>query len=409
MRAAATRIIVSAFAVTVISVLGCAKNETHEGSHATTAAHPAGQADNAPDATGQMDEATHASHRGLPGYAPVLVDQGRQQLLGIQTISLSKQNLTKTIRTVGLVQTDETRTAHVHVKFEGFIEELYVDYTGKLVKKGQPLFKIYSRDLLAAEQEYLSSRAAFGRMPSGASIDPARAATRDLVAAARRRLELFDVPPAVLRRIERTGEAERAITILSPQTGVIVEKQAIKGLAVTPMMHLFVVADLSRVWVVADIYERDLAQVKIGQQAKLVIDAFPGRAFTGLVSFVSPTLDEITRTAKVRFEFPNADLLLKPHMYATVDLRVELGEGIVVPSDAIVDTGERKIVFVAHAGGHFEPRPLKLGVALDGAYQVIEGLSEGESIASQGQFLLDSESRIRGASGRGSQPAHGGH
>jgi len=159
---------------------------------------------------------------------------------------------------------------------------------------------------------------------------------------------------------------------------------------------------------VADVYERDLAQVKIGQQAKLTIDAFPGRAFTGLVTFISPTLDEITRTAKVRFEFPNADFLLKPHMYATVELRVDLGEGVVVPSDAVVDTGERKIVFVAHDGGHFEPRAITVGMALDGAYQVLEGLSAGDAIASQGQFLLDSESRIRGATS-GGQPAHGGH
>jgi len=355
-----------------------------------------------------MGGGAHGKHAGLHGYAPVTVDQGRQQLLGIQTITLSKQKLAKTIRTVGLVQTDETRTAHVHVKFEGFIEEMYVNYTGKTVKKGQPLFKIFSRDLMAAEQEYLSSRAALGRMPANASIEPARAATKDLVAASRRRLELFDVSPSVLAQIERTGEAQRAITILSPQTGIVVEKQALQGLAVTPMMHLFVVADLSRVWVVADVYERDLAQVKIGQQAKLTIDAFPGRAFTGLVTFISPTLDEITRTAKVRFEFPNADFLLKPHMYATVELRVDLGEGVVVPSDAVVDTGERKIVFVAHDGGHFEPRAITVGMALDGAYQVLEGLSAGDAIASQGQFLLDSESRIRGATS-GGQPAHGGH
>jgi Cu(I)/Ag(I) efflux system membrane fusion protein len=393
----------------ILGVLGCAKSEEHPGGHPAPAGHSVDQvASPVIDGEMEMGAGGHGTHAGLPGYAPVTVDRGRQQLLGIQTATLSKQKLAKTIRTVGLVQTDETRTTHVHVKFDGFIEELYVNYTGKTVKKGQPLFKIFSRDLLAAEQEYLSSRAALGRMPANASIEPARVATRDLVAASRRRLELFDVPPSVLRQIERTGEAQRAITVLSPQTGIVVEKQALPGLAVTPMMHLFVLADLSRVWVVADVYERDLAQVKIGQQAKLTIDAFPGRAFTGLVTFISPTLDEITRTAKVRFEFPNADLLLKPHMYATVELRVDLGEGIVVPSDAVVDTGERKIVFVAHQGGHFEPRALKLGMALDGAYQVLEGLNEGDAIAAQGQFLLDSESRIRGAT-TGGQPAHGGH
>lgn len=395
-------------AAITMTVLACTKQEGQGSGHADKPGHASGHAAPAIDAMTEIGEGTHGAHAGLPGYAPVVVEEGRQQLLGIRTTTLMKQKLGKTIRTVGIVQTDETRTSHVHVKFEGFIEDLYVDYTGKTVKKGQPLFKIYSRDLLAAEQEYLSSRAALGRIPAGASIEPARAATRDLVAAARRRLELFDVPPSVLAQIERTGEALRAITILSPQTGIVIEKQALKGLAVTPMMHLFVVADLSRVWVVADVYERDLAQVKIGQQANLTIDAFPGRVFTGLVTFISPTLDEITRTAKVRFEFPNPNLLLKPRMYATVELAVHLGEGIVVPSDAVVDTGERKIVFVAHGGGHFEPRALKLGMALDGAYQVLEGLREGESIAAEGQFLLDSESRIRGASG-GAKPAHGGH
>jgi membrane fusion protein, copper/silver efflux system len=384
-------LVFAATVAAIMSVVGCKKDDAHE-------AHQGGEA--APDAG-------HGAHTGLPGYAPVVVDPGRQQLLGIRTTTLAKQRLAKTIRTVGLVQTDETRTSHVHVKFEGFIEELYVDYVGKTVKKGQPLFKIYSRDLLAAEQEYLSSRAALGRIPPGASIEPARAATRDLTAASRKRLELFDVPRSTLNEIERTGEAQRAITILSPQTGIVIAKEALKGIAVTPMMHLFVIADLSRVWVVADVYERDLAQVKLGQRAKLAIDAFPGRAFTGLVTFISPTLDEITRTAKVRFEFANPGLLLKPRMYATVELAVDLGEGVVVPSDAVVDTGERKIVFVAHGGGHFEPRPLKLGMALDGAYQVLEGLKEGDSIAAEGQFLLDSESRIGGA-GTG-KPAHGGH
>jgi Cu(I)/Ag(I) efflux system membrane fusion protein len=383
-----------------LGALGCAKRSGD--------APPGAHSGHAAGGSGEAKDGDHAAHAGLPGYAAVVVDPGRQQLLGIRTMTVSKQKLGKTIRTVGIVETDETRTAHVHVKFDGFIEELYVDYIGKMVKKGQPLFKIYSRDLLAAQQEYLSSRAALGRIPASASADPARAATKDLVDASRRRLELFDVPRSVLSQIDRTGEAQRAITILSPQTGIVIEKQALKGIAVTPMMHLFVVADMSRVWVMADVYERDLAQVKLGQQATLTIDAFPGHALTGLVTFISPTLDEITRTAKVRFEFPNADLLLKPRMYATVELKVDLGDGMVVPSDAVVDTGERKIVFVAHDGGHFEPRALELGPALDGSYQVLSGLEDGENIASQGQFLLDSESRIRGAVG-GGQPAHGGH
>jgi RND family efflux transporter MFP subunit len=208
--------------------------------------------------------------------------------------------------------------------------------------------------------------------------------------------------------MERTGVAQRAITILSPQTGTVVEKQAVAGLAVTPMMHLYVVADLSAVWVVADVYERDLAQVKVGQTSRMKIDALPGRTFEGVVTFVSPTVDQATRTVKVRFEFPNRDGTLRPGMYATVEIAATGGEGLVVPSDSVVDTGERKIVFVARGAGRFDPRPITTGAAFNGRYEVLEGLRDGEVIATSGQFLLDSESRIRGAR-TGGAPKHGAH
>lgn len=350
----------------------------------------------------------HEGHGGLPGWAPVVVDPGRQQLLGIRTITLHPQALARKIRMVGLVETDETRTSHVHVKFEGFIEKVQVGFVGQQVRKGQPLFDIYSRDLFSAQQEYLSARASLAGLPQGPLSQSTRAAAEEVVAAARRRLELYDVPPAVLARLERTGQAQRAISILSPQGGTVIAKEALEGLSVTPMVHLYVIADLSRVWVVAEVHERDLAQVKVGQPATLVIDAHPGRGFAGQATFISPTLDQSTRTARVRFEFPNRDGALKPGMFATVNLEADLGSGLAVPSDAVIDTGERQIVFVAHAGGHFQPRAIRLGVALDGAYQVLEGLEAGEAIASQGQFLLDSESRIRGA-GKGGGPSHGGH
>lgn len=350
----------------------------------------------------------HDGHGGPTGWAPVVVDSGRQQLLGIRTITLHPQALARKIRMVGVVETDETRTSHVHVKFEGFIEKVQVGFVGQRVRKGQPLFDVYSRDLVSAQQEYLSARASLSGLPQGPLAQSARAATQEVVAAARRRLELYDVPPAVLARIERTGQAQRTISILSPQRGTVIAKEALEGLSVTPMVHLYVIADLSRVWVVAEVHERDLAQVRVGQPATLIIDAYPGRGFAGQATFISPTLDETTRTARVRFEFPNRDGALKPGMFATVNLEANLGSGLAVPSDAIIDTGERQIVFVAHPGGHFQPRAIRLGAALDGAYQVLEGLEAGEAIASQGQFLLDSESRIRGA-GKGAGPSHGGH
>jgi Cu(I)/Ag(I) efflux system membrane fusion protein len=343
----------------------------------------------------------------LSGYATVEVDPVRQQLLGIKTAPVERKPIDRSIRTVGIVQTDETRTSHVHVKFEGFIEQIYVNYTGRLVRKGQPLFKIFSRELLAAQQEYLSSRSALARVPAAAG-DAVRVSGQQLATASRERLRLFDVPPSVLQEIERTGIAPRAITILSPQTGTVVEKQAIAGLAVTPMMHLYVIADLSKVWVLADVYERDLAQVRVGQQAKMQIDALPGRNLEGAVTFVSPVVDQATRTVKVRFEFPNREGTLRPGMYATVEISVPGALALVIPSDSVVDTGERKIVFVARGSGRFDPRPVVTGAAFNGQYEVTSGLGQGEVIATSGQFLLDSESRIRGARTPGG-PQHGAH
>jgi Cu(I)/Ag(I) efflux system membrane fusion protein len=341
------------------------------------------------------------------GYAPVEVDQGRQQLLGIKTLTVTRQAMDKGIRTVGLVSSDETRTAHVHVKYDGFIEELFVNYTGRAVKKGQPLFKIFSRELLAAQQEYLASRGALAG--AGAPGQPSRVAADQLVAAARERLRLFDVPADVIARLDRTGVAERAITVVSPITGTVLEKQALQGLAITPMVHLFVIADLARIWVVADIYDRDLAAVKVGQEAKLYLEALPGRPFTGKVTFLSPVVDPNTRTVKVRFEFANADGALRPGMYATVQIDAGQSESLVIPADSLIDTGERKVVFVALANGRFEPRAIITGAATGGQYEVTEGLHEGDTIAASGQFLLDSESRIRGARTGGALPAHGGH
>jgi RND family efflux transporter MFP subunit len=310
---------------------------------------------------------------------------------------------------VGLVGADETRASQVHVKFEGFIERIFVNYVGQEVQKGQPLFTIYSQDLLAAQQEYLSSKAALGRIPETKVADPARNASRGLVAASRQRLELFDVPSGVLAEIDRTGVPQRYITITSPQRGTVVAKQAVAGLAVDTMTALYVIADLGRVWVLADVQERDMAQVKLGQEARLTVDALPGQKLAGRVAFVSPTIGDATRTAKARIEFANPAGVLKPGMYATVMIDVDLGEGIAIPEDAIIDTGERKIVFVAHEGGHFEPRAVETGISLEGLVQVLSGLKDGEQIAQTGQFLLDSESRLRAAAAGGAAPAHSGH
>jgi membrane fusion protein, copper/silver efflux system len=389
-------------------IIGCAALAACSGKKAEPSTHDHGApTKEKPAESPDAGHSTHGEHTPLAGYAPVVVDPARQQLLGIKTAPVTRQRIDQPIRTVGIVQSDETRTTHVHVKFDGFIEQIYVNYTGRLVRKGQPLFKIFSRDLLAAQQEYLSSRAAVAKIPPGAG-DSVRSSAQQLAAASRERLRLFDVPQSVLADIERTGVAQRSITIVSPQTGNVIEKQAIEGLAVTPMMHLYVIADLSQVWVLADVYERDMSRVKVGQRAKLTVDALPGRSFEGTVTFISPTVDPATRTIKVRFEFPNRDGALRPGAYATVEILTPGGDGLAVGADSVIDTGERKIVFVAAGDGRFEPRAIVTGASFDGRYQVLEGLHEGEVIATSGQFLLDSESRIRGAR-TGAAPAHGGH
>jgi membrane fusion protein, copper/silver efflux system len=339
----------------------------------------------------------HAGHGGLPGYASFSIDEGRIQALGIQTASLQKKALTKLIRTVAKVTLDETRTEHVHVKFDGFIEDVYANYEGQSVKKGDKLFRIYSQDLLSAQEEYLVSLASLKKIPDSPFAEPSRNASTSIITAAKRRLELYDLPGGVISNLEKTGKAQKYIMVTSPRDGVILEKNAIAGHAVEPMTILYIIADLSKVWVAADVYEKDISLVKQGQEASLTLEALPGKSFTGVTTFLSPTIDETTRTVKARFEFDNKDGLLKPGMYATVELHLDLGEGLAIPNDAIINTGERKIVFVSHPGGHFEPREITLGISLGDSYQVLSGLEAGEQIAISGQFLLDSESRLRAA------------
>lgn len=403
--------------VGIVAVAACGGKHRAAEPEAVGRVPPAGQS-NAPDhsqhggapAGAEVSPAKSSAAAGIPGYAAVQVDDSRRQLLGIRTVPVSRTALAKTIRTVGLVSADEKRASQVHVKFEGFIERISVDYVGQKVEKGQRLFTIYSQDLLAAQHEYLSSKAALGRIPDTPVAEQARSASRSLVAASRRRLELLDVPRAVLAEIDRTGVAQREIAIDSPQRGTVVEKRAVAGLAVDPMTALYVIADLERVWILADVQERDLAQVKVGQEVGLTVDALPGQKLRGVLAFVSPTMGDATRTAKARIELANATGVLKPGMYATVVIDIDLGEGIAIPEDAVIDTGERKVVFVAHDGGHFEPRAVETGISLAaGLVQVLSGLKEGEQIAQTGQFLLDSESRLRAAAVGGAKPAHSGH
>lgn len=342
-----------------------------------------------------------AMPQDVKGYTPIQLEPERIQMMGITTSKVSPQHFTRTLRTVGVVEMDETRVAHVHTKFSGWIEELYVDFIGKPVKQGQPLFSVYSPELLTTQEEYLLALSDTERKVTGPFASDAGQAAKELFGAARRRLELWDIPAEEITRLEKTRIPMRTVAINSPRDGVVIQKNALKGMSVNPEMELYVIADLSKIWVKADIYEYDIPHVRLGQKSTVSLDALPGKKLNGAVKFINPVVDEITRTTKARFEFDNHEQLLKPGMYATVELALDMGKGLAVPEDAVIDTGVRKIVFVAKGGGRFDPREVKLGNKVDNFYPVLSGLSRDDIVAVSAQFLLDSESRLKAVGGGG--------
>jgi len=330
------------------------------------------------------------------GYVPVTVSTERQQAIGVRLGKAEVRDLTKTIRTVGRVTFDETLQAQIHAKFEGYVERLYVDYTGKPVRKGQPLLSIYSPELLATQEEYLIAFRAHQRLRTSPNEDVARGGL-DLYDSARQRLLLWDISPGQIQELERTGKPRKALTLSSPVDGFVVSKNAIQGSRVMPADTLFEIAGLRRVWVQTDIYESEAPFVAVGQTARMSLSYLPGRTWTGKVAFISPVLDEKTRTIKVRLEFQNPDGILKPEMYADVSLERPLGRVLTVPDGAVLSTGARSLVFVAKGEGRFEPREVVTGAKVDGSYQIREGITVGEEVVTQANFLIDSESRLKAA------------
>ncbi|HSO20062.1 MAG TPA: efflux RND transporter periplasmic adaptor subunit [Desulfosarcina sp.] len=324
----------------------------------------------------------------------VRIDPVTRQNMGIRLGIVEKRRLAKTIRTFGTITTDETGLHSVNTKFNGWIETLYVDFVGERVEKGQPLFEIYSPDLLTAQQEYLiavQQQKALGRSsPEG--VDR-------LLDASRTRLAYWDLTDAQIARLETSGEIQKTVTIFSPASGVVIKKNALEGHYVKAGEHQYEIADFSTVWVDVDIYEYELPWVHQGMPAEMELAYIPGRRYAGEVLFIYPFLDPNTRTARLRLSLPNPDDKFKPGMYANVTLESVLpGERLVVPQEAVIDSGVRKRVFVSKGKGTFEAREVTLGVeGNDYVFEVIDGLAEGEEIVVSGQFLLDSESRLKEA------------
>ena len=320
----------------------------------------------------------------------IAVEAATMQNMNLRTVEIQSGPLRKTIRTVGAIDYNETALADVTTKFKGWIEKLNVDATGQLVHRGEPMFEIYSPELYSAEAEYLLA------LDAGATNDPGAAALRETAAG---KLRFFDVPEAQITELEQTRTPRRTLPVAAPMAGFVIEKNVVSGQMVDAGMRLYRLADLGIVWVIAQVYEQDLAYVQLGQEAVVKVPSLPDREFRGRVTFVYPSVDEKTRTARVRLEFENPGYYLKPGMFVSAQIQAELADSaVLVPDEAVLRSGAKNTVFVALPGGKFEARDVVLGVeAENDMNQVLSGLTAGERVVTSGQFLLDSESQLQEA------------
>ncbi|HET7625716.1 MAG TPA: efflux RND transporter periplasmic adaptor subunit [Verrucomicrobiae bacterium] len=321
--------------------------------------------------------------------AVIEIDPVTIQNMNLQTAVVTNGPLRRIVRSVGAVDFNESSVADVTTKFKGWIEKLYVSTTGEKVHRGEPLFEIYSPELYSAQVEYLLALRQSGETNG---VDPVQSS-------ALTKLQFFDISQEQIAELKKTKQPKKALQVTAPSDGFVIEKNVVEGQMVDAGAKLYRLADLGTVWVIAQIYEQDLALLRLGQEATVKISYLPDREFRGRVTYIYPTIDEKTRTAKVRMEFHNPGYFLKPGMFATVELRSELAPSVLlVPDVAVLRSGERNTVFVALGGGKFEPREVVLGPrAENNKYEVLSGLSEGERVVTSAQFMLDSESRLREA------------
>lgn len=328
----------------------------------------------------------------------IRIDPVTMQNMGVRLGRVQQKTLIKNIRTVGNITFDETKIFTVNTKFNGWIEKLYVDFVGEDVKKGQPLFDIYSPELVTGQEEYLLALNQYESL-SNSSYPRIRKGAQRLLEASRTRLRFWDLTEAQIEQIGKTGKTKKTVTVYSPATGVVTKKIAFKGHYVKAGAHQFEIVNLSTVWVAVDVYEYELPWVKKGMAAEMELSYIPGKRFKGKVLFIYPYLEPKTRTAKLRLAFPNPGYRLKPGMYADIYLKSVIAiDSLVIPQEAVIDSGVRKIVFVAIGKGKFQPRDVNIGLeGNENEFQVLAGLSEGEEIVLSAQFMLDSESRLREA------------
>jgi multidrug efflux pump subunit AcrA (membrane-fusion protein) len=328
--------------------------------------------------------------------ADVSLDARRQQLIGVRTSRVAHAVMAPEIRAAATVTYDETRQVEVNTRIDGWIRELYADYTGRVVRRGEPLFTLYSPDLIADQNDYLLALRGRSKLPVS---DPGGLSDYSvrLAAAARERLLRLEMTDAEIDEIARTGRAAETVTFYSPATGVIVEKAALRGMRVMAGQMLYRLADLSTVWVEAEVYETDLPMVRTGMRASVSLLGYPDRPFSGRISYIYPLVTPETRTMRVRIVLANPGGLLKPNMLATVTLQTPASRALLVPADALVDTGTQQLVFIADGSGRFTPREVRVGRHSAGQVELLSGVTEGDQVAASATFFLDSESQLRGA------------
>ena len=386
---------ISFCAITAVAISGCGKKE------------------NAPIAQDahRSQPVRKVNAAGIPGRGAVDLTDQQRQLVNIRTVAVKTSKVDRTVRAVGVVTYDQSKVADLNSRVTGWVEKLFVDKPGEQVAAGQPLLELYSPDLYSAQQDYLlawrNARDAKGaRGEYGATR--ARGAN-SVLESARKRLELFGITDEQINTLQTSGTAKPTMEIVAPFGGTVIQKEVVAGKMIQPAAILYRIADLSRVWVEGEIYEYELPLVQVGQAAQVTLTAYPNRPFTGKIDFIYPYLQGQTRTAKIRVALDNPDGVLKPEMYASVELKSDLGQELVIPASAVFDTGKRQYVFVQQEEGLFVPKEIELGPKVGDDFVIRKGLQVGEKVVVSGNFLIDSESQLKAAAASHGQMKMSGH
>ncbi|HEY6943755.1 MAG TPA: efflux RND transporter periplasmic adaptor subunit [Candidatus Acidoferrum sp.] len=359
-----------------------------------------------PQESGQSKKESTAAPPAEAPLAPVQLSAEKLQSIGVKFGRVERKPIQDEIRVTGTVAIDERRVAYVQTRFAGHIEEVFADATYQYVRKGQPLFTIHSPELVAAEREYVVARQNAKQL-SKSTVPDVAAGTRSLLESSKERLMQWDVPETEIARLESSGEAVEALEITSPVSGYITERNALPNLMVQPETRLYTIADLSTVWVLAQVFQNDLGRIKTGMPARVTVDAYAAKTFRGRVDFIYPEVDMTTRTVKVRLVIANENLLLKPGMFVNATFQIPMGAQVVIPASGALQSGTRQVVFVDHGAGNLEPREVQLGPMMNDQYVVLKGLKEGERIVTSANFLVDSESQLQAALGTYMPPPPG--